>query len=49
MRASAPMRALSLLRLAALGDLLGLLRVLDGVERIARAGDVGEAEDLDRR
>ena len=37
------------LHLAAVGDLLGLLRVLDGVQRIAGAGDIGEAEDLDRR
>src|SRR5690606_33268592 len=41
--------ALVALDLAGVGDLLRLLRVLDGVERIARAGDVGEAEDLDRR
>ena len=40
--------ALVLLGLAALGDLEGLLRVLDRVERVARGGHVGEAEDLDR-
>ena len=32
-----------------LGDLLGRLRVLDGVHRIAGARHVGQAEHLDRR
>src|SRR4029079_11512789 len=37
------------LALAAVGDLLRLLWVFDGMHRIARAGHFGEAEDLDRR
>ncbi len=41
--------ALGHLALAALGDLLRLLRVLHGVHAVARVGDLVEAEDLHRR
>src|ERR1019366_6274940 len=42
-------KALRHLALAALRDLLGLLRVLDCVHAVARVGHLVEAEDLDRR
>ena len=47
--AVAGMRLLAILPLAALGDLLRLLRVLDRVHRSPASGTSREAEDLDRR